>query len=306
MLPGLLIFASFNTEVMRYIFLLVLVAMCGKQTQAQKLHSLNVKSNTDVHQLFSYKSGIKPLISGHRGGIIPGYPENSIEAFENTLRHTPAFFEIDPRVTKDSVLILIHDATLNRTTNGTGKVADYSWAELKKLNLKDVNGNVTNYRIPTLQEAIIWAKGKTVLNLDKKNVPFEMTIKLINKMKADDRVMLTVHSAKEASFYHKANPKVMFSAHILKKETITEYEAAGIPWANIMAYVGPRVTPQTQELIAMLHKRGVRCMISAASTYDKDQDPNARSVAYQEILKSGADVIESDLPIEVAKSIGKR
>lgn len=288
---------------MRFIVWLMLLALCGNEIAAQKLHRLTIKSNNDLRQLFTYKAGISPLISGHRGGIIPGYPENSIEAFEHTLSYTPAFFEVDPRITKDSVMILIHDATLDRTTNGAGKVIDFTWDELKKLRLKDVNGMVTKYRIPTLEEAIKWSKGKTVLNLDKKNVPFDMVIKLVSKMKAEDRIMLTVHSAEEAAFYYKANPRVMFSAHILNKESFAEYEAAGIPWTNIMVYIGPKVKPENKELLEMLHYKRVRCMISAASTYE---DAALRSNAYREILDFGADVIESDLPIEVAGSINQK
>jgi glycerophosphoryl diester phosphodiesterase len=48
-------------------------------------------------------------------------------------------FEIDPRITKDSVVVLMHDATLDRTTTGTGRVADHTWAELQQLRLKDAD-----------------------------------------------------------------------------------------------------------------------------------------------------------------------
>jgi len=79
-----------------------------------------------LHEYFSYLGNDVPLISGHRGGTTKGFPENCIAAFENTLRYTPAFFEIDPRLTKDSVIVLMHDPTLERTTNGSGKVSDFT------------------------------------------------------------------------------------------------------------------------------------------------------------------------------------
>ena len=139
--------------------------------QAQSLHTLSIKSPRELRQFFDYAGRDVPIISGHRGGTIKGYPENSLGAFENTLRSTPAFFEVDPRLTKDSVIVLMHDATLDRTTTGTGKVSDHTWAELKALRLKDLEGNVTAYGIPTLEEVIRWSKGKTVLNLDHKDVP---------------------------------------------------------------------------------------------------------------------------------------
>jgi glycerophosphoryl diester phosphodiesterase len=70
-----------------------------------------------------------------------------------------------------------------------------------------------------------------------------------------------------------------------------------------MAYVGPMNKVENKELYDLLHSRGVMCMISAVPSYDKLPDPTARQKAYLEIVQAGADVIESDLPIEVAKAI---
>ena len=271
--------------------------------QADKLHTLKLKSPADLHQFFRYTGQDIPLISGHRGGMRKGYPENSIATFENTLRHTPAFFEIDPRLTKDSVIVLMHDATLDRTTTGSGKVSDYTWAELKQLKLRDVEGNVTEHRIPTLDEVIQWSKGKTIINLDKKDVPLAMIAKKLKAHQADTYVMLTVHSGQQARFYYDDNKNRMFSAHIRNKKEFEDYEKSGVPWSRIMAYIGPTVNPENKELLDLLHARGVMCMISAAPTYDKLPDPAARKKAYQETFLSGADVLESDLPIEAAAAI---
>src|SRR5690606_35674185 len=210
---------------------------------AQDIHILKIKNVKQLHDFFKYRKNDRPIISGHRGGIVPGYPENSIEAFENTLKHTPAFFEIDPRITKDSVIVLVHDATLERTTTGTGKVADYTWEELQKLNLKDHLGNITSYKIPTLEEAIKWSKGKTVINLDKKDVPLAMTAAIIKKYKATAHVMVTVHTAEQARYYYDQNKDQMFSAFVRTMEEFRAFEENGIPWTQIMAYVGPLSKP---------------------------------------------------------------
>jgi len=273
------------------------------QQENTQIHTLKIRNSKDLHQYFSYTGKDIPLISGHRGGTTKGYPENCIATFENTLRYTPAFFEIDPRLTKDSVIILMHDATLERTTTGSGKVSDYSWQELKKLKLKDPEGNITDFTIPTLSEVIEWSKGKTIINLDKKDVPLAMTAKILREHGAEAYVMLTVHNAAQARFYFEDNKNRMFSAFIRTKEELADFEKSGIPWSQIMAYVGPSNKPENKELYDLLHARGVMCMISAAPSYDKLPDPAARKKAYQEIIQVGADVIESDLPIEVAEAI---
>ena len=110
-------------------------------------HRLPAADSSTVHEYFRYKADGSILVSGHRGGREKGFPENSIEGFENVLRQLPAFFEIDPRLTKDSVIVLMHDATLDRTTTASGRLADYTWDELQDVRLKDYDGRVTSCRI---------------------------------------------------------------------------------------------------------------------------------------------------------------
>jgi len=284
--------------------LTALLTIAYTSSQAQdKLNTLKIKTAKDLHSYFQFTGNDPILIAGHRGGMVKGFPENSIATFENTLKHTPAFFEIDPRLTKDSVMVLMHDATLDRTTTGTGKLSDYTYEELKKFRLKDAEGNVTDFPIPTLSEVIEWARGKTVLNLDHKDVPLAMTAALIKKHKADAFVMLTVHSAAEMQYYLTQNRNHTFSAFIRNRKEYDDYEKAGVPFTQMIAYIGPHVKPENKELYALLNKKGTMCMISAASSYDKLKTAEERKAAYLAIAKDGASILESDLPIEAAEAV---
>ncbi|CAG5018816.1 hypothetical protein DYBT9275_06077 [Dyadobacter sp. CECT 9275] len=285
-------------------FCLVLILLLSVEVSGQRnMHFIKTKNAKELHAFFRYTGNDAILVTGHRGGMVKGFPENSIATFENTLKHTPAFFEIDPRLTKDSVIMLLHDPTLERTTTGKGKLADYTFAELKNFRLKDAQGHVTDYPIPTLAEVIEWARGKTILNLDHKDVPLEMTAALIRKHKADGFVMLTVHNPQQASFYLEQNKNSTFSAFIRSKEEFEDYRKAGIPFTQLIAYIGPWVKPENQELYRLLNKEGAMCMISAASSYDKLKSAEERKAAYLSIARDGATIIESDYPIEVAESI---
>lgn len=272
-------------------------------TQAQNLHTVHFETPHQLHEFFRYKKDANVIISGHRGGMVEGFPENSIETFENTLKFTPAFYEVDPRLTKDSVIVLMHDVTLDRTTTGTGRLGDYEWSEIEKLRLKDKHGNVTPYRVPTLEETIEWARGKTILNLDIKDVPMEMTASLVKELNAEAFVMFTVHSPEQALLYLERIPESMFSAHIKTVDQFRKYEEAGIPWNQVMAYIGPKVKSEDRELYNLLHAKGVRCMISSASSYDKLDTKAERAEAYRNIVLDGAGVLESDYPIEVSEAI---
>jgi len=274
-------------------------ASVNAQTEINVLAFKDVK---DFQSYFHYTSGHMPLISGHRGGTTTGYPENCIATFENTLKYTPAIFEIDPRLTKDSVIVVMHDATLDRTTTGKGKVSDYTYAQLQQFRLKDPQGNITDNKIPTLKEMLLWSKGKTVLNLDHKDVPLELTARLLKEC-GNDMVMLTVHDARQAKFYVDDNPHHMLSAFVLNKTAFDELEKAGVPWKNMIAYVGPVNKTENKELFDLLHAKGVMCMISAAPSYDKLKDAGDRAAHYRETFTQGADILESDLPIEAADAI---
>ncbi|EOR96782.1 Glycerophosphoryl diester phosphodiesterase [Arcticibacter svalbardensis MN12-7] len=281
----------------------LLLTATAKKTEAQtEIMALKFKSAKEFQLFFKHTGENIPVISGHRGGTTTGYPENCIATFENTLKYTPAFFEIDPRLTKDSIAVLMHDETLDRTTTGKGKVSDYTLAELQKFSLKDPQGNVTAYKIPTLDQVIRWSKGKTILNLDHKDVPPEMIVKIIKECN-NNFIMLTVHNPTEASFYYHNNPRHMLSAFVLSKDAFYSYEKAGVPWQNLIAYIGATNKPGNKELMDLLHQKKVMCMISAAPSYDKLNNPAERALHYRETFAMGADILESDLPIEVAAAL---
>ncbi len=291
---------------MRYIFLFALIPFFGCGLPAVEHEEnpfwLAFETQAELHRFFRYEKGIH-VVSGHRGTTEFGLPENSIAAMEKVLEHTPAFFEIDPRLTKDSVVILMHDATLDRTTNGTGNVSDYTWAELQELQLKDKDGNLTEHRIPTLAETIEWARGKTVLNLDRKDVPLETTARIIKEHDAYAFVMVTVHSPEQARFYLNENADQMLSAHIRTLEQYEAYYAADIPFGQLIAYIGPDIKPENQRFYELLNGKGVMCMISASPTYDKLSTEEGRADSYRAIMEDGASILESDFPIEVSEAL---
>ncbi len=98
--------------------------------------------------------------------------------------------EIDLTMTKDSVLILLHDKTLDRTTTGKGNPSDYLYKDIQKLQLRAGTSVPTQMGIPTLEEALITAKGKIFLNLDKGFEYFDKVLPLLKKYDMLDEVLL--------------------------------------------------------------------------------------------------------------------
>lgn len=283
------------------VFLLLLLAQ-SSVSFGQKLHQLNFQTVEEMYDYFKYAPE-KRIISGHRGTIEEGMPENSIASMEAVLTHTSAIFEVDPRLTKDSIAIMVHDDTLDRTTNGSGKVADHTWTELQHLFLKDHQGRITEHRINTLEEMILWAKGRTILNLDKKDLPMSYTADIIEKHNAYAWVWVTVHTVDQARFYLERNPKHYLSMHIRTPEALAEFEASGLPYDRMIVYIGPEIKASNQAMYEHLRARGVMCMISTAPSYDKLKTKAERAEKYREVFTDGANILESDMPIEVGQAI---
>ena len=106
------------------------------------------------------------FVAAHRG-FCEKYPENTMEAFRAALELGVDQIETDIRVTHDGELVLIHDATVDRTTNGTGKVCDKTLAELRTLDAGSYMGEqFRGARIPTLREFMEYVKNHPTLTLD--------------------------------------------------------------------------------------------------------------------------------------------
>jgi glycerophosphoryl diester phosphodiesterase len=109
----------------------------------------------------------KVMVVAHRGDW-RNAPENSMPAFTNAAAMGVDVIELDLNKTKDGVIIIMHDQTIDRTTNGKGKAADYTFEEISKFCLRNGLSRVTYNHIPTLKEVMLAVKGKNVMvNLDK-------------------------------------------------------------------------------------------------------------------------------------------
>jgi glycerophosphoryl diester phosphodiesterase len=302
-------FLSRSLTTSQWIVLLSLLLPCSAWAQSsQGMHRLEPGSPAGLRELLKYTGDTLPLVSAHRGGSQAGFPENCLATFEHTLQHTFALLEVDPRRTKDGQFVLHHDTTLDRTTTGAGLLAERTLAEVKSLRLKDPQGNVTEYQIPTLEEAIRWARGKAVLVLDQKDLSVDERVEAIERQQAESYVMLIVYSLKDAQRVHAANPNIVMEYMIPNRDKFEEFAGSGIPWSNIVAFVG-HTPPTDLELLEMLHAKGVCCLAGTSRNIDREYLENRQLEfdrllpRYQELLDRGVDLIETDLPREVGSGL---
>ena len=276
------------------------------EATASNLYRIDAQSPQGLQELLQYSNVPLPIVSGHRGGATVGFPENCIETFEHTLTQTFAMLEIDPRVTRDGHTIVIHDATLQRTTTGEGRVADLTLDEIKQLRLRDRDGQVTDFQIPTLDEVIEWARGKTVLVLDQKDLSAVDRAKVVTDHHAEAFVILIVTKFQDAQAVHRINPNIMMEVIIPTLQRAETFESLGAPWRNVVAFVGHQ-PPTDKRLYDYIHRQGARCMVGTSRNLDKrllsgDVDNIQRlEPEYHALLDRGADLIETDTPLELGR-----
>ena len=280
----------------------------------KRLHTVQINSLEDLKAYFRYDPKRDIIVSGHRGGMMPGYPENCIESCEKTLSMMPTFFEVDFSFTRDSVMVLMHDLTIDRTTTGKGRVADYTYAELQQFCLVDRDRNVTPYKIPRLKDLLEWGKDKVVFNFDNKYINTRGVSDEVRRASLDyyikqlqpggdwsmyHNIMLSVRSVEEALYYWEHGIRnVMFCVEISSMEHFRAYDASPIPWKYIMAYIRLAVNPDLQPVYDLLHAEGVMTMTSITGSSDKVKNPYDRRVAYLRELVAEPDIIETDYPSE--------
>jgi len=253
----------------------------------------------DLHRFLTYEEGRFPLISAHRGGPEEGYPENAIETFEFQRKHQPLIIECDIRMTKDSVLILMHDETLDRTSNGKGKVADHTAAELKALFLKDNEGNITNFRIPSLEETLKWGRGRVVFTLDvKRGVPYRKVVEAIQRNQAQAYSVVITYSADQSHEVYRLDPDLMISASIRSPADLLRLNDLNIPDNRLVAFVG---TSEVNEgTYGLLHGHGIMCILGTMGNLDNQAARRGPEI-YRELIERGADILSTDRPREAGE-----
>lgn len=130
------------------------------------------------------------LVVAHRAYWRSMAPENSLAAIDSAIRLKMDMVELDVWKTKDGELVLMHDPTVDRTTDGSGRIADMTLAELRQLRLKDKDGKLTGHRVPTLEEALQLAKGRIMINLDKAYSYFDEVYPLLKETGAADQIVM--------------------------------------------------------------------------------------------------------------------
>lgn len=167
---------------MKRIFFLLFVVLSALQLPAQE-HVTQIREKLINRDLSSV------IVVAHRGDW-RNFPENSLEAIDNAIKMGVDIVELDVKKTKDGELILMHDRTLERTTTGKGLVSENTLDYIRSLNLKNGCNIRTVHKVPTLEEALLHAKGKIMINLDQADLYFDQIYELMKKTGTTKQIIM--------------------------------------------------------------------------------------------------------------------
>jgi len=143
------------------------------------------------------KARHKFIVICHRGDHVK-YPENTLAAYAEAIKNRADYIEIDLRTTKDSVLVSMHDNTVNRMTNAKGLVKDMTLTEIEQLQVKSSDSlDKTAYRVPTFEEILKLCKDKIYIYIDFKNASASVTYAILKKYGMEKQVLVYINGIQQ-------------------------------------------------------------------------------------------------------------
>ena len=259
------------------------------------------------------------VVACHRGDW-RNYPENSIPAIESIIRMGADIMELDLKLTKDSVLVLSHDATIDRCTTGKGLVSDYTLDELKQFRLKRAHGVATDsLHICTLREALECCKDRICVNVDQGYEYYDMVLALTEELGVTDQILIkgkhSVAEVAEKMASHEHNMMYMPIIDIQKEhgqQLFKEYmDTKTVPLAYEVCWkkLTPEVTDCFKQILDSGSKLWVNTIWGSLCGYlddDKALDCGNPDLIYDQVIAFGASMIQTDRPEQLLTYLRKK
>ena len=247
------------------------------------------------------------MVMAHRADW-RNWPENSLEAIESAINMGCDILELDVAMTRDSQLVLSHDNTLDRMTNGHGKIIDHTLAQIKELKMRHPHGVITeNVRVATLKEALKVCEGRALIQIDHGWDLYDEVLRDAREVGLEHLIIMkgrTFVDRKEMMYA----PQLSVPAE-QGYDLFGKYKSAGIvpPCYEI---VFKELTPEVEIFAKDIVDSGSRVWVgtmwkSADGGLDDDRaalsgDPDS---IYGKLVDMGCSVIMTDRPAQVIQSL---
>ncbi len=226
-------------------------------------------------------------VIAHRGGALVG-PENTLAVFRKAIALGCDYVEIDVRQTRDGRFVVIHDSTVDRTTNGSGEVARMSFAELRRLDAGcKFAPEYKGQKVPSLEETLNLCRGKANIYLDHKDGPIAEIVEILRRREVIGEVVV-YDGLEDLREWKRLAPEipVMCSPHDRPRVPGTLPEA----WKAIPVEVlDGHLVEWTEGMVRQAHDEGALVFVDVLGPVDN-------TPGWARALKLGVDGIQTDRP----------
>ncbi|QRR04258.1 glycerophosphodiester phosphodiesterase family protein [Dyadobacter sandarakinus] len=227
----------------------------------------------------------KTVVIAHRGNHVNA-PENTLASTREAISCGADYVEVDLRTSKDGHLIAMHDGKVDRTTNGTGKVADLTWQELESLQV--FNRNKRTHRIPQFRDILALCKGKINIYLDFKEADVAEAWKEIKAAGMEHQIVVYLNKEEQYKKWKEAAPDMPLMTSLPKEVTNKAQLDAFLGHMHIQ--VLDNMTDP--ELLKAAHEHGVSVWLDV-------QSPDEGPASWNEALHKGVQGLQTDKPAEM-------
>jgi glycerophosphoryl diester phosphodiesterase len=233
------------------------------------------------------------VVISHRGEHLR-HPENTIPAFQAAVDAGADFFELDVRTTADGKLVLMHDAGVDRTTNGHGQVADMTFDEIRKLDAGIKMGSqFAGTKVPTYDEALEFARGKIGVYIDAKRISAKDLVDGVLQYGLEDRVVvyggMDLHRGVQ-----KSNPRIKAMPEANSVEVATRIIAELHP--KVFAFDAHDFRDEVIDV----------AKAAKADIYVDRLGPADNPESWEDAVRRGATGIQTDKPAELVQFLRAR
>lgn len=232
-----------------------------------------------------------PVIFAHRGACAHA-PENTLAAFKLAVDQGAEALELDVQLTEDGEVVVFHDVRLDRTTNGTGRVADHTLAEIKQLNAGlSFSPAYQEERVPTLGEVFDQLPENIFINIELKNLhsPFDSlparTAAVIRSFQAQERILISSFNRRSLSKFYNEIPSIPRGRLLHTPRVVNYYSKARLLHARYQS-IHLSYRSLDQQIIAAFKRTGKKVF-----TYTLNHDEDMINA-----LKMGVDGFFTDDP----------
>jgi glycerophosphoryl diester phosphodiesterase len=231
------------------------------------------------------------IVIAHRGAHRT-VPENTLASLEKAIELGCDYVELDVRRTKDGVLVLMHDASVNRMTHGRGKIEDLTFDQIRKLDIRDKTGAASGQKLPTFDEFLEHAKGRMKLYVDHKKAPPAEVLALIEKHGMLKDVVVYNGSPSILREYKRLAPSVwIMPDHPRSLEAIAALAKDLKPET-----LDGSITDWTAAQVEAAHRAGCQVWVDSISPLDNP-------AGIKQMVERGVDAIQTDDPAVVLQAL---